>query len=131
MFTLESQWKDMEQFFIDNDTCEEAITWAVGNFRLKPSTTWKEVLDHPTIKEGFIATGIGRWFDEFDAEARAYMLGKLQDSRRAINFYLELDGLSDEEDRILRGKFEGKGESKEQALREGKIKRAKLTRVIR
>ena len=124
LFTLETKWKDMEQFFRDQNTCEEAITWAVGNFDSRPNTTWKGILDHPTIQEAFIATGIGRWLDYFDAEARLYMLSKIQHSRRAVNFYIELESLSDEEDEILRAKFIGK-EKAEGALADGSIIREK------
>ena len=124
MFTLKTSYSQVHPDVIACGACEEALDFLVN----QQNKTLQEALD--LCQEDWLGTAIGLLLDKFDEETRKYMLSKIQDPIRALNFYVDMENLTDEEDEILRAKFVGIGTKKERELSYGRIKRKKSTTIV-
>jgi len=105
--------------------CPEAVAWV----RKHANKTWGEAADDMVADASFeqgwaawVLTKMGRVDDATIIKAH---IDKITDPMMAFQLYLDLDWLSDEEDKLLEAKFKGKLPTAEAELAQGKVKRKK------
>jgi len=104
--------------------CAEAMTW-LEKYKGQPV----DVLLTATTDSGhnpawtvFTLMAIGQKYSQKD---RLHVLGQIQDPMTAFHLYIKLPWLTDQDDKLLLSKFEGKLPTAEAELAQGIVKRKK------
>ena len=93
-----------------------------------PNTTLGECLDSKAthlIKDSFYASGLIAISDELSSELRIEFIKKIKDPMTAFQVYMRIKKSTEEENTLLKDKFEDFLPTVKKELKEGKIKRVK------
>jgi len=126
LLNLNSKTKHFRKACKGVGACQDAVDWMTQIEDDAPL----EILIAKYTKDQKITEGWSLWLINFlgtvlDREVRKRFLNAISNPMMAFDTYLKGEHLTEEEDTLLKSKFEGKLPTAEKELKDGKVKRKK------
>jgi hypothetical protein len=129
MITLKSKFSDAYEVCRRLGACEENLVWGQELMKTNPEMLVDESLDilynDKKAPEGWAAWIIIKGKGEIDEDVQNGFMRKIKDPMTALQLLLKCDHLTDEQDMVLKAKYEGKLPTAEKELRTGIVVIAK------
>jgi len=125
MYTLDTKLS----YFIKNglkknNACQESVSFCENLVSQKKNITLRDI-SKVDLKEGWVFQTLQDYDGVFDSDVRKEFFKHIKDPMIAFQLHIKLKNLDDEDELIIRQKFEGKLPTAEEELRTEKVKRKK------
>jgi len=126
-FTRNTPFSEFISDIILKNACVKGVDWTqLSKFKDK---TFGEAMDEflldKNANQAWASWCLYNYYEDWEKSLREDCMKKIKDSMSAFMLYTNLETISDEEENILKSKFEGKLPTAEKELKDGKIKRKK------